>query len=279
MTLADIYSTLKEQDMIRVHDSPPRETPSRWKGRGRGRGRPTLVRKPHTPENDGTPELPKRYTITWDREYVEAVLRKNESRGHLILRPERLKYHPFLVSRDPPKPPGILAQATLMQMHASRADTESTSNREVVATPADEGKDPAEKVVAGEDSETLALVVSLSASPKRSLRKRASEEEWLTRKRLRSDLSSPVNGRSLRGTASAEVLELPTRIRRSMQEVQAEAVPVEPEAARIEDADGGDGDAEGEEYVEEVADTVDDPEDGDWGDEDAEGEDDDDFAA
>jgi hypothetical protein len=382
MTLTDIYATLVQEDMIRVQESPSRDTPSQWRGGKRGRGRPPVSRKPPSSDSDDEVEIPKRYTIIWDKEYVEAVLRKHEAKGHLTLNPERLKYHPFLVTRNPPKPPGMLAQATLMPGHThaalaahaqhqqqsthadlKRDDSESTTNREVVATPAGDdvssSKDTTDRIVAGEDAETLALVASLSVSPRRNLRKRASEElTQSARKKLRSSdvPSSPINGRrrSLRGVASVDsnvdgLLQpsdlgmggsVGTPRRRSARDLISNGVPdpvdspsqalgavadahdptiissinghaptseeVKPAAAspvagsglptkkadlsmyldeeegQDEDAEGEDEDAEGEDYVEEVTETVDDPEedaaDADWGeDEDAEGEEDEEY--
>jgi hypothetical protein len=42
---------------------------------------------------------PGTYRITFDREYVLAVIKQDDVKGKLQLRPERLKYHPFLVTR------------------------------------------------------------------------------------------------------------------------------------------------------------------------------------
>lgn len=382
MTLTDIYATLVQEDMIRVQESPARDTPSQWRGGKRARGRPPVSRKPPSSDSDDEVEIPKRYTISWDREYVEAVLRKHEAKGHLTLNPERLKYHPFLVTRNPPKPPGMLAQATLMpghthaalaahaqhQQHSTHADlkrddSESATNREVVATPAGDdissSKDTADRIVAGEDAETLALVASLSVSPRRNLRKRASEElTQSARKKLRSSdvPSSPINGtrRSLRGVASVDsnvdgllqrsdlglggsagtprrrsardlmsngvpdLADRPSQVQGTVTDVhdptidssinghaptaeEAKPAPTSPvagmglptkrsdlamyleeEEGEDEDAEGEDEDAEGEDYVEEVTETVDDPEedaaDADWGeDEDAEGEEDEEY--
>ena len=126
MTLEDIVATLKYENMINILDTPPRETPVPDRSyvrrkRGGVRGRSLVNRRPRP--NSSTPAeseekdkvvIPTQYEITWDQEYIEAILRKHESRGYLSLRPERLKYHPFLVSRNPQKPPGALARATLM---------------------------------------------------------------------------------------------------------------------------------------------------------------------
>ena len=115
MTLYDIYNTLKEQDMIRLYTpSPPpvllpvayrNRTPGRGRGRGRGRGGRRSTAAPRDAnsqsEESDADKIPEKgtYRITFDREYVMAVLKQDEAKGKLQLRTERLKYHPFLVTR------------------------------------------------------------------------------------------------------------------------------------------------------------------------------------
>ncbi|WWD19388.1 hypothetical protein CI109_103848 [Kwoniella shandongensis] len=216
LTLEDIYSVLQDEDMINVLDSPPRETPSRgggrWRGRGRGSrgggtGRSSVHRrKAESADKDSEAEikLPSRYEIVIDRQYIEAVLAKHAAKGHLKLRPERLKYHPFLVTRNPTMPPSLVARATL-QAAGIESTTPETSQE--LATPATDDPD---KIAAGEDSATLALVAELSsASAQRSLRKRRSEETESPVKRVRtaslsgSPYTALMNGsparRSMRG--------------------------------------------------------------------------------
>ncbi len=130
--------------------------------------------------SDDKPEIPTRYDVIFDRDYIEAILKQHEIISYLVLRPERLKYHPFLVTRNPAKPPGAIAKATLMA-GTTRVNSEAAESTpsEVVETPNGEKGNEVEKVVAaGEDQATLALVAALSTSdsPKRNLRKRGSEE-------------------------------------------------------------------------------------------------------
>lgn len=215
MTLADSYATLQAEDMIRVHDAPVRETPSKSKSKGRSRGRPPLARRQASPdENADKVELPTSYTITFDRDYVEAVLKQYESRGYLTLKPEKLKYHPFLTTRDAEKPPAVQAHAALIASMAQRTHADETRVDELsTPAPADRNGD-SDDVVKGEDPETLALVAALSASPKRNLRKRsiAPDEAEGTpgtpsqRERSRRDFTAtPAEGarRSTRGVAQA----------------------------------------------------------------------------
>lgn len=223
MTPEDVYVTLKDQDFIREYQIPPplQQTPS-FARKARGRGRPRLTASRRTPREKQQPEsddedagkskttIPEQYIISWDRAYVDAVLAKHDSKGYLELAPERLKYHPFLVTRDPAKPPGVIARATLM-----------ANNPQAVAARGGGGKGPAgfgtattvngaggeghtdlangrytrgvddlesvngtpapvqEQVLHGEDQATLDLVKALAAeeeSPARSLRTRTGSE-------------------------------------------------------------------------------------------------------
>ncbi|ORY32175.1 hypothetical protein BCR39DRAFT_524465 [Naematelia encephala] len=283
MTHEDIYSTLKYEGMIEALESPPPTfsgTPAskNRKSRGRGRGRPSTARRKD--DTESTPDdkvmIPSRYQITFDRDYVEAVLRKNESKGYLKLTPERLKYHPFLVSRDPPKPPGLLAQATLMtgtNTVTRDEDTPSTSNKEIVATPQPNGEalddingviDVAGQVVAGEDQATLDLVAALSESPIRSLRKRTNSATPTTERstRLRSQMHQTPpkeNGygrrRSLRGAVEPDTNEDDDEIGDTPRSIRHGVTPSSFKKLILYEEDvGGDEDAEGEEYWDEDAD-------------------------
>ncbi len=271
MTLDDIFTMLKYESMINVHDSPAPfySTPaSRGRGRGRGRGRPSVQRRKARSaptDSEEKAELPTRYEIYFDREYVEAILRQHENRRYLSLRPERLKYHPFLVTRNPAKPPGALAKATLM---ASAVRVYDSTPSEVVETPDGEMGNDLERVVAGEDQATLALVAALSGSmsPKRRLMKRESEEVNLEpAKRLRSaDIPNGIQPRrSLRSFPDAEkgtpVRQTRGRMNGKGNEngnggkmdgaSESEDEDEEEEEERIEDEDedgAGDEDAEGE---------------------------------
>lgn len=204
MTLMDVYQTLEDESMIETLDSPPpsypvsngTSTPSfSRRGRGRGRGgrlgsarRPTQPKSASPEATDEQPIIPDRYIIQWDRDYVEAVLKKHEARGYLELAPERLKYHPFLVTRNPIKPPGALAKAALVTSNGNSATAQAVSiaNDPIVKDGIVEGREnggkdvPAEleeTVLHGEDRATLDLVKALAhQSPQRNLRKRTSSE-------------------------------------------------------------------------------------------------------
>lgn len=310
MTLADVYATLQAEDMIQIHDLPVRETPSKSKSKGRSRGRPPLARRQASPdENADKVELPTSYTIAFDRDYVEAVLRNYQSRGYLTLKPEKLKYHPFLTTRDAEKPPAVQAHAALIASMAQRAHADETRLDEP-ATPTTENRnDNNDDVVKGEDPETLALVATLSASPKRNLRKRSTAPEDndgmpgtpQQRKRPRRDFNAtPTDGtrRSTRGAApiSDEALDLtPRRSRRGPPPSTSPQAHRTPQQGRAGDtasaAHGSQGhrpvrqsSAGGQEDAEMV--DADDgtgsadasgEDDDEWGEEDAEGEDDEEY--
>jgi hypothetical protein len=181
--------------------------------------------------------IPSQYVIRWDREYVDALLRSHDQKGYLALAPERLKYHPFLVSRNPAKPPGILAKATLMANNPN-----SLNAAEVVAEIDDSGlpstqteilPTPDEITLHGEDQATLDLVQALAhASPQRSLRKRASSE----RNSSLTPLSSVKRLRSMDSTKASITQTPSTRHSRrvgSMREELVEATDLTPSRRRL----------------------------------------------
>ncbi len=120
MTLEDIFATLSEQQMIQVHDPPPVVPASNSRRRpfpvtsqnsavslsgiqpdsaeGVGIARQALSRST-VPKDPEPTSLPISYTIVWDPEAVRAYVERVRSKGYLELRPEKLKYTPFLVTR------------------------------------------------------------------------------------------------------------------------------------------------------------------------------------
>ncbi|KAK1921043.1 hypothetical protein DB88DRAFT_444285 [Papiliotrema laurentii] len=303
MTLMDVYQTLEDESMIETLDSPPpsypvsngTSTPSfSRRGRGRGRGgrlgsarRPTQPKSASPEATDEQPIIPDRYIIQWDRDYVEAVLKKHEARGYLELAPERLKYHPFLVTRNPIKPPGALAKAALVTSNGNSATAQAVSiaNDPIVKDGIVEGREnggkdvPAEleeTVLHGEDRATLDLVKALAhQSPQRNLRKRTSSELNTpapnSLKKLRSsDRIKGMNGTPSRRRKSTAVATPSSRVSgRGSQRGSARKSSVK--NGSVQDTE--DADAEGE-YEDEGEDA---DADGEWEgeDEDAEGEDED----
>lgn len=110
MTLEDLYVTLAQQDMIFVKvTTPPPVRPSpghsikMTRGRKNGIARRALQRT-QTNDDDkdrsNTPvQLPAEYDIRWDREMVDQYLAGWERKGYMKLKPERLKWAPFLLAR------------------------------------------------------------------------------------------------------------------------------------------------------------------------------------
>ncbi len=249
MTLEDIYTTLQSQSMITTYESPVRPTPFRKKP---GRGRPSSSRLTprrskipsssqsaavpdnHLSHHDDTTakiEIPTEYSINFDRQYVEAYLKRYESKEYLKLVPDRLKYTPFLVSRIPERPVGAIGammgggighgavttgggmvtmegdDASFFASGSVNGTQDSGSGHVNLENDMDPGRqgetDTVSKVAKGEDEDTLALVAALAAdsSPKRNLRKRQSSEivsDTIDRpKRNRSMGSGSVYGSGL----------------------------------------------------------------------------------
>lgn len=109
MTIEDIYATLLQQDMISVRDHTPPSRPPPGKsikfpkGKKNGIARKHLVRTTTQDVEQGLtkgPFVPPRlYDITWDPEFVEAYMTKWEAKGYFKLKPDCLKWSPFLIAR------------------------------------------------------------------------------------------------------------------------------------------------------------------------------------
>ncbi|KAI1797303.1 hypothetical protein LXA43DRAFT_1089180 [Ganoderma leucocontextum] len=107
MTPEDIHSTLVHLNMISVLDNPqaakplPGQTIKFPKGRKNGIARKHLQRtSTHDEEKPKGPFVPPtRYKVRWDADQVEEYLVRWEAKGYLKLRPEKLKWSPFILSR------------------------------------------------------------------------------------------------------------------------------------------------------------------------------------
>jgi hypothetical protein len=103
MTLEDILTTLVTNDMITIRDQPSDMMAKRKRAQMEqreqgGAARQAVSRTGH----NGAPApsvMPEDYTIHWDRSYIDAYLQRQAAKGYLKLRPEKLKYTPFLVQR------------------------------------------------------------------------------------------------------------------------------------------------------------------------------------
>lgn len=112
MTIEDIYNTLHDQGMISVQSATPpmRPTPGQAikfpRGRKNGIARrhlqrqSTLNKEEEAGSKANTPFVPPtRYQITWDPEKVQHYLEAWEKKGYMKLKPERLKWTPFVLTR------------------------------------------------------------------------------------------------------------------------------------------------------------------------------------
>jgi len=258
--------------MIISLDSPPRShatyTPiQRRRARGRShlsaprRSRPVHVEDtPPESDNPDKPTIPKKYIIRFDKAYIEAVLQGYESKGHLTLKFDRLKYHPFLVSRDP-KPPGTIAMTALTNDAPTSSSLQSLDpDPDTIEIRTPEDTDP-EVINHGQDKATLALVAKLSEPEGlRSLRKRpasnppASSEGKRRRTRSGSGVGAGILDtprRSLRGAVNSPLKDVATTVA-GVEGDDADADGEWEIDAEGEDVDLDlDLDAEGEVYVEE----------------------------
>ena len=117
MTMEDVYNTLTQLNMIFIGEaSPPPIRPSPGqtikfpKGRKNGIARKHLQRmQTQDKELDGVKApfvIPKNYEIQFDRTKVEEYLTNWESKGYLKLKPEKLQWTPYIMTRNP-KEPGV----------------------------------------------------------------------------------------------------------------------------------------------------------------------------
>jgi hypothetical protein len=104
MTLEDILATLQHHGMIHIDDNPDelaakrrQESSSKRSAMaGGGMARKALARNS---DRSQTTVIPEHYEILWDRQAVREHLERYASKGYLELKPEHLKYTPFLVTR------------------------------------------------------------------------------------------------------------------------------------------------------------------------------------
>lgn len=128
MTIEDICTTLVHLNMIEIHDRVPTPRPlpgqaiKTIKGRKSNVARKNLQRTAtHDDEKVKGPFVtPTSYAIKWDRATVEQYLAKWETKGYLQLKPDNLKWSPFLIARarksdglstEDPVPPSATTEA------------------------------------------------------------------------------------------------------------------------------------------------------------------------
>lgn len=106
MTIEDIYNTLMHLNMITVYDtsSPSRPSPGRSvkinRNRRNGVARRNLQKAQPTDDDKSRPFVPPtNYEIHWDPEDVRRFMDDWNAKGYLTLKPEKLIWTPFLLSR------------------------------------------------------------------------------------------------------------------------------------------------------------------------------------
>jgi hypothetical protein len=118
MTLEDILTILVSNDMITIRDQPSDMMAKRKRAQMVQREQGGAARQAVSRTGQiGAPApsvMPEDYTIHWDRSYVNAYLHRQAAKGYLQLRPEKLKYTPFLVQR--------LAKAQAIEVQGEEPD-------------------------------------------------------------------------------------------------------------------------------------------------------------
>ncbi|TFK72958.1 hypothetical protein BDN72DRAFT_815391 [Pluteus cervinus] len=184
MTMEDVFNTLKQENMITFHEpTPPLIRPSPGqsikfpKGRRNGMSRRQIQRlqsQEKDPEASKGPFVPPtRYEITWDSDHVSDFLQKWDSRGLLTLKPDRLQWSPYLLTRGD----GI----DLKQVAALSINGPATSSGVDSDTPSGQPEDPrrqrgeteSDHAAASEGHADQDESTEAQESPKKRLRNRA----------------------------------------------------------------------------------------------------------
>ncbi|KAF9223489.1 hypothetical protein BS17DRAFT_767339 [Gyrodon lividus] len=248
MTIEDIYNTLVHQSMITVHAAIPssvRPSPGQSikfpRGRRNGVARRHSQRPTTQKESEGggnksnTPFVaPVRYEISWNQENVEQWLESWAKKGSLKLKPEKLKWTPFVLSRTKAGGEDLQAEVGFgIRVVSGMAQAETPETSLVSGTPiicvSDRVKSSAPGLAAsgterGEEqvpevlrdvSETPAahlfddLLVYKATIPKKQLRsglKEATSPHSLAHSNREIDLLRPVTLRQTRSVSSRPVV-------------------------------------------------------------------------
>ncbi|KAF5341910.1 hypothetical protein D9611_001573 [Ephemerocybe angulata] len=212
MTLEDICQTLTEQNMLYVREPSPSIRPSPGqaikfpKGRKNGIARRQLQRlqtQDKEDTNKGPFVPPKYYEIHFDRSKVVAYVKDWERKGYLKLKPEKLQWTPYLLSRASQEG-GMMGETPAL---ASSSLEASSSGHQL------NGVSPN-----GVEKREPSVELNLFSSPPPDAPEELGEEDELpmprrgTRSRTRSPkkLSSAV---AVKGLLVAEDVETPRRKR------------------------------------------------------------------
>lgn len=95
ITPDDVFYTLRHQHLIKtVAPSSPKRVSVKNTGRGRGIGG-----KRQVDEDAEVLEIPRQYRIEWNPTTIQTAVRRWNDKGYLTLKPEQLKWSPFLTTR------------------------------------------------------------------------------------------------------------------------------------------------------------------------------------
>ncbi|KAE8266724.1 hypothetical protein A4X09_0g5621 [Tilletia walkeri] len=209
MTVDDVYYVLRESDMIIIsssstgkHRAPATAkykardgSTSMTSSRSRKRKNPSSSansQQPNAEESNDkvdTMSVPSEYRIHFDREYVNIHLRNFESKGYLHVRPELLKWTPFLVNRieQPARP--FDAPAFLDDSSPDDGDSGDLMMSLGPNSPSKLGTIEAQLVESYERAEVEAAV-PLAVPSKPNTKPSASSENTRTEK-MKTDMTKP----------------------------------------------------------------------------------------
>jgi hypothetical protein len=190
MTIEDVYNTLCIQGLIDVLAVPtPKPLPGQSiklvKNRKSMVARRHLIRS-QTNDDDvtkGSFVPPTQYVIHWDPGYVKSYLEKWEEKGYMKIKPEKLKWSPFLLVRvkKSDADAGLALEAEMIGDTSEKENPGPASASSVPETPAP--ITPTD----GEDSNDE----TISAPVPRSPEKRMDSSEQSALRRLRSQNRTP----------------------------------------------------------------------------------------
>lgn len=194
MTLDDILKTLVVNDFITIRDAPAELAKKRKRAEkekqsagGGGVARQALSRGNQTTGIPDAQIMPEDYTIHWDQAQVQAYLAEQDRKPHYRLKPEKLKYTPFLVQRLVLGRDGMVeaepvAKARAVEVQGEEPALEPNGGVEQAATKPDGAAEVVEAATGTEEKEgepsTMEADVDMDAAePSSAAAPPASSEE------------------------------------------------------------------------------------------------------
>lgn len=206
MTLDDILKTLVNNDFITIRDAPAELAKKRKRAEkqkqhaGGGVARQALSRGNQTTGMPDAQIMPEDYTIHWDQAQVEAFLGEQDRKPHYRLKPEKLKYTPFLVQRLVLGKDGMVEAESVAKARAVEVQGEEPAlgpSVEVpqgatlpdgVQPPADEGTEVAVAEVAEDVQADVDMDVGEASRPTAALALAEEESEEVLMDEMDDDL-------------------------------------------------------------------------------------------